>query len=181
MKYLLAAEADKIQSMIFRSVKLAEVVRGSQLLTSWCADMAEAMLTDGIPEENILVADGGAFRVVFDDSDKAIIWAERLAESYSRLFGSTISVTEPLPFSEASFKKAASRAQKELRRIKNRPQAMAQDLHNPYVAHCQRCGIGLANREACCTVCLQKKRHDRDSFTDSFVDAVQSGANMIWR
>ena len=36
MGYLLAAEADKIQDLIFRSSRLREVVGASQLLTRFC-------------------------------------------------------------------------------------------------------------------------------------------------
>ncbi len=72
IRYLLAAEADKIQDFLFRSSKLREVVGGSQLLTRFCDEAALHLLEKyGLPKEDIITADGGGFRILFDDYDKA--------------------------------------------------------------------------------------------------------------
>jgi hypothetical protein len=47
MRYLIAAEADRIQDLIFRSSRLREVVGGSQLLSRFCQDMPALL---GVPK-----------------------------------------------------------------------------------------------------------------------------------
>lgn len=87
-RYLLAAEADRIQDLIFRSSKLREIVGGSQLLTRFCHEAPGVIGSEGFQDENIIVADGGAFRLVFDGE---LIEAKRLlaqiAELYHRVTG----------------------------------------------------------------------------------------------
>ena len=76
MRYLLAAEADKIQDFIFRSSRLREVVGASQLLARFCEEEGAPLLLEqlafgGDPNQDIVVNDGGSFRIIFDDADQA--------------------------------------------------------------------------------------------------------------
>ena len=45
-RYLLAAEADKIQDFIFRAAKLREVVGGSRLLARFCVEGVNALIKE---------------------------------------------------------------------------------------------------------------------------------------
>ena len=121
MQYLLVAEADKIQVTLFRATKLAEIIGGSRVLTEWCYQMAQVMLDEGVPEEHIIVADGGAFRVIFDSKGECLEWGERLAESYSGILNGTLSVTRPLEFQSGKFNDVLGSAQRELGIEKNNP------------------------------------------------------------
>ena len=188
MKYLLAAEADKIQDMIFRATRLQSIVGGSQLLTDWCADMAKAMGSCGIPDKDIVVADGGAFRVIFSDFDQARQWTEVLAESYYKKFGTTITIVPPIEMPNGSYQVASQIVQRQLRKAKNRPAARATDLHNPYVAQCSVCGVGLAEAigkgARLCSACAIRQSNDRSSFLQAFIDEVAcgdcAGAGLTW-
>ncbi|KKM12782.1 hypothetical protein SY88_01505 [Clostridiales bacterium PH28_bin88] len=187
-RYLLAAEADRIQDTIFRATRLPEIVGGSRMLVDWCREMAEQMRAGGIPEEDIVIADGGAFRVVLPDAESCREWGERLAEDYSRTLGGTISVAGPVPFEPGDFALASARAQKELRRVKNRPLHSSSCLHNPYVAYCEVCGVGLGSargwsheeeRETVCAGCsarfrLSKSDQDTQGLTGLFLRQVKS-------
>ena len=51
LTYLLAAEADKIQDLLFRSARLREVAGGSQLLTRFCDETPSAL---GVPEKDVI-------------------------------------------------------------------------------------------------------------------------------
>lgn len=140
-RYLLAAEADKIQDLLFRSSKLREVAGGSQLLTNFCREMPRKL---GVPEENIIVSDGGSFRILFDSKEEAKVFGERLAEAYWRVIGGTLTVAEPVPVN-GDFQKANGQAHNNLRRRKRWPAVKWQGQeHQPYVAFCASCGVGLA-------------------------------------
>ena len=92
-RYLLAAEADKIQDLLFRSAHLREVVGGSQLLTRFCREVPAKL---GIPADNVLISDGGSFRLLFDTEEQARAFGDELAEVYRRATGGTLTVAEPV-------------------------------------------------------------------------------------
>ncbi|GIV79007.1 MAG: hypothetical protein KatS3mg050_3401 [Litorilinea sp.] len=75
MPYLLAAEADKIQDFIFRSSRLREVVGASQLLTRFCRSVEETLAKDY--NAQVVVNDGGSFRVIFETKDQAVAFRRR--------------------------------------------------------------------------------------------------------
>ncbi len=147
-RYLLAAEADKIQDLLFRSSRLREVVGGSQLLTRFCSEVPEQQL--GMPKNDIIISDGGSFRVVFDTKEDANTFGERLAEMYRLTTGGTLTLAKPVPVN-GDFGKASEKAHEALRRAKRWPidwqsrQAVWQTpAHMPYIAFCASCGVGLA-------------------------------------
>jgi len=147
-KFLLVAEADQIQKTIFKATRLAEIIGGSQLLTNWCNEKAEELREFGILEEDIIIADGGAFRIIFNKYEDCEHWGMRLAEDYASVIGGTISVTKPLPINdENSFREVSVLAQLELRKMKNNPLPISVNQHNPFVNICDVCGSGLGNEK----------------------------------
>lgn len=165
--YLLAAEADKIQDILFRSSRLREVVGGSQLLSEFCKQGATLLLDlEDVADKNkdkILINDGGAFRIVFEDTQeslaksRALKFADALKEFYRRCLGGTISVAKLVEYNESNkelFSKSIKDAQKSLRIAKHQriaePSTDAAETvsHLPYAAFCTSCGITLANFDA---------------------------------
>lgn len=150
--YLLAAEADKIQDFIFRSSRLREVVGASQLLSRFCQEgIAPLLEKHDVTAEQILVNDGGSFRIEFSGEDdqatsrRAKQFGDELAELYRLALGGSLSVAEPVKVN-GNFPTANKEAGKKLRRAKEHRSLAAADPHMPYVAYCASCGVGLADR-----------------------------------
>lgn len=139
-QYLLAAEADKIQDLIFRASRLREVIGGSQLLSRFCDEVPKKL---SLTEEQIIANDGGSFRLIFDSEKDARQFGEQLAEVYRLATGGTLTVAKPVPVN-GSFKAAAKKANKALRRAKQRREGFTATPHIPYIAFCASCGVGLA-------------------------------------
>jgi len=139
-QYLLAAEADKIQDLIFRSSRLREVIGGSQLLLRFCDEVPKQL---SLTKEQIIVNDGGSFRLLFDSEDKATTFGEQLAEVYRLATGGTLTVAEPVSVN-GNFEEAAKKANKALRRAKQHREGFTTTPHLPYTAFCTSCGVGLA-------------------------------------
>jgi hypothetical protein len=101
-RWLLAAETDQIQDLLFRASRLREVVGGSQLLERFCEE-APPLLLDRVVgcgtwrEDDMIIRRGGAFRVLFDDREDARAFGSDLAEAYRRLTGGSLSAAEPVP------------------------------------------------------------------------------------
>jgi len=139
MKYLLAAEADRIQDLLFRSSRLREVVGGSQLLNRFCEDMPSLL---GVSKEDVITSGGGSFYVEFESEEAARRFGAALAEAYNRATGGTLSVAEPVEVT-AGYGSASKEAGERLRRAKRRGPAVM-TRHIPYIAFCESCGVGLA-------------------------------------
>ncbi len=139
-QYLLAAEVDKIQDLIFRSSRLREVIGGSQLLLRFCDEVPKKLL---LTKEQIIVSDGGSFRLLFNTEEKAIRFGEQLAEVYWLATGGTLTVAEPVSVN-GNFEEAAKKANKALHRAKQHREGFAATSHLPYTAFCASCGVGLA-------------------------------------
>lgn len=176
--WLLAAEADKIQDLVFRSSKLVQVVGGSSLLTRFCREVPHLILEHHLQrvptEDEIIIADGGSFRLVLDDEEKSVRAGLDLAESYYRATGGSLTVADPRPFDDAGFETANRAAEADLRTKKQDRRAAASAeaaAHMPYVALCASCGVLLATNHAArhsgevanyiCDVC-QVKAAERD-------------------
>lgn len=142
MPYLLAAEADKIQEFIFRSSRLREVVGASQLLTRFCRSVEDTLARRY--NAQVVVNDGGSFRVIFGTKEQAIAFGADLAELYRLALGGSLTVAEPVTLN-GDFREANDRAGKALRWAKSRRQGVMAEPHMPYVAFCASCGVGLAN------------------------------------
>jgi len=139
-QYLLAAEADKIQDLIFRASRLREVIGGSQLLSRFCDEVPQKILPDGA---EIIVNDGGSFRILLNSEAEAREFGNRLAGVYRLATGGTLTVAPPVEVS-GDFKTAAENANKVLRQAKQHRDDFTATPHLPYVAFCASCGVGLA-------------------------------------
>lgn len=166
-RYLLAVEADKIQDLIFRSSRLREVVGGSQLLARFCAEVPRYLLPryGGNIDRDIIIQDGGSFRILFDRKKDAEAFGEKLAEVYRLATRGVLTVAEPVEVN-GDFGKASEEAEKNLRLAK-RWRKDWQDLEQmPYMAFCASCGVGLAvahqsyyeneKEQYLCVSCLNK-------------------------
>lgn len=166
--YLLAAEADQIQDLLFRSSKLRAIVGGSQLLSKFCNKVPEELLKPYGDTNDIIVQDGGAFRIVFHDDDegkKARQFGRDLADSYCRILGGNLTVAEPILYEQQKFQAASQKAQDELRIAKNKGDAPAMPLHMPYLAFCASCGVGIA--------AARYKRHKKDERENYYCASCQ--------
>jgi hypothetical protein len=147
-RYLLAAEADKIQDFIFRASKLREVVGGSRLLSRFCDEGVKHLThhpvhADANPE--VIISDGGAFRIGFDSEEQARAFGRDLAELYRRCAGGTLTIATPVSYeNENEFPAANEEAQRGLREAKSRGRAVATIAHLPYIAFCASCGLAVA-------------------------------------
>ncbi len=142
MPYLLAAEADKIQDFIFRSSRLREVVGASQLLTRFCSSVEDTLAPEF--KGQIVVNDGGSFRVIFDTEADAVAFGADLAELYRLALGGSLTVAEPVALN-GDFRKANDEAGKKLRWAKGRRQGVVAEAHMSYMAFCASCGVTLAD------------------------------------
>jgi hypothetical protein len=181
-RYLLAAEADQIQDFLFRCSRLREVVGGSQLLSRFCEEA-----TCGLPADDVVVSDGGAFRLLFNDRDSAEEFGRRLAEEYRHWTDGTLTVANPVECPEAGFAEASREANRQLRRAKHRGDPATTPAHLPYTAFCASCGVGLAGQHTqlfkderanyhcdACRVKAEARRDEQRRFLDLFLQAVRS-------
>jgi hypothetical protein len=166
-RYLLAAEADQIQDFIFRSSRLREVVGGSQLLSKFCCEVPKKLLELCMgTDDNIVVQDGGAFRVIFSDMAQARQFGNDLAYIYARTLGGNLTVAEPVQVEDGKFAKASELSQEKLREAKNKGHVPAVALHMPHIAWCASCGVSIATKRHkrpkderenyCCDSCYQR-------------------------
>jgi len=145
VKYLLAAEADKIQDLLFRSSHLREVAGGSQMLTEFCKTTARNLAQEH--SGRWIISEGGGFRVLFDDSALALTFGDALAEAYRRNLGGTLTIATPEPLAEPveqHFRAASNQAHQSLRQAKQHQARFIASEHIPYVAFCVSCGVGLS-------------------------------------
>lgn len=193
-RYLLAAEADKIQDLIFRSSRLREVVGGSQLLTRFCAEAPCYLLPHygGEVNRDIIIHDGGSFRILFDRKKDAETFGEELAEVYRLATGGALTVSEPVEVN-GDFNKTIEKVEESLRRAKRWREGWQSLKQMPYMAFCASCGMGLAaahqsyhESEAAqylCTPCLNKvaERNERsESFLNPFYQEVVKAHNQAF-
>lgn len=173
MPYLLAAEADKIQEFIFRSSRLREVVGASQLLTRFCRSVEDTLA--GKYNAQVVVNDGGSFRVIFDTREQAVAFGADLAELYRLALGGSLTVAEPVTLN-GDFREANDRAGKALRWAKSRRQGVMAEPHMPYVAFCASCGVALAQDH---TKLAKERDDDRERYLcdDCLRKAEESATN----
>jgi len=178
-RYLLAADADKIQDFIFRSAHLQEVIGGSHLLSRFC-DVGLEKLNGhyskkyaGKWKENndwqVIVNDGGRFLLSFKDKEKAEEFGRDLMEFYHRAVQASLTtvVGEAGYDSENNeqFKKANERLQDKLGRAKLSTRGVLPTEHIPQAAFCASCGVMVAvehallyeNEMYLCDSCIKKR------------------------
>lgn len=142
-RYLVAAEADKIQDFVFRASHLREVTGGSSLLTRFCQEVPKGCL--GCKDDDIVISDGGSFRLLFDTLTQAQEACQKLADYYYLTTGCTLSVATPVEWdgNEPTFPNANKLAGAGLRAAKRTPGA-AMTPHTPQMAFCASTGVELA-------------------------------------
>lgn len=69
-KYLYGAAVQGIQSFIFQTNKLQEIVGASELVEEICGDFFKDQVGDTFKEENLLVGAAGNIKYVFDSKDE---------------------------------------------------------------------------------------------------------------
>jgi hypothetical protein len=187
MKYLLVAEADRIQDLLFRSSQLREVVGGSQLLSRFCEEVPHLL---GVTDEQVITRGGGSFYVEFESKEEARRFGAALPEAYHRATGGTLSVAEPVEFTK-DYGASSEEAGERLRRAKRRGRPMA-GTQMPYVAFCESCGVGLAEAHEArfdeeeghylCPSCriktAEREEHSQGNFLRRFYEKVKSKA--LW-
>src|SRR5690554_6831451 len=114
-KYLFAAEADKIQDLVFRSSKLREVSGGSQMLEEFCQNAVEKLAREFDGE--VIISSGGSMRISINNAKTAKKFGEYLVELYRRKFDGTITTAGPIRI--ALEKEALNKIQEELRKEKH--------------------------------------------------------------
>lgn len=142
-RHLVAAEADKIQDFVFRASHLREVTGGSSLLTRFCQEVPKDCL--GCQPDDIIISDGGSFRLLFDTPGRAVESSHKLADLYYLTTGCSLTVAEPVEWDgdEATFPVANELAGSRLRAAK-RAAGAAMTPHVPQVAFCASTGVELA-------------------------------------
>ena len=184
MKYLVAAEADKIQDFIFRAARLREVVGGSQLLARFCGVEGAVTLADHYGGGKI-ISDGGAFLFEFVDKENANDFGRDLAELYRRCAGGNLTVADPIGFEADEFKEKSKEAKENLRLNKSAGDVSASAVHLPYTAFCASCGLAVAldhrskvkgaRANYICSNCFNKDREQAEQkkvFINDFRKAV---------
>ncbi len=178
-QYLLAAEADKIQDLIFRASKLREVVGGSQLLSRFEDDEEtssafQLLRTKTAPTSKVITAGGGSFRLLFATETAAQEFGYKLAEVYRLATGGVMSVANPVLY-DGDYRSASEKADAALRQAKiTGGQGRASD-HLPHIAFCASCGVALASEfekteeKYLCPVCRAKGNERRSEQTDRFL------------
>lgn len=190
-QYLLAAEADQIQNLLFRSAHLRQVIGGSQLLTRICRrdiyDLLKKALKVRYTPDNVIVSDGGSFRIIFNNREDAVFLGRMLANRYKQVTGSTISVAEPVPFEEGSFQESMRAAAEALRKAKMSGCSPVAIEQFPYMAVCASCGAAPAieftkryeneRPNYTCLSCLYKENSIEGDFLGDFRQCVYSCQN----
>ncbi|RJQ32672.1 MAG: hypothetical protein C4589_00400 [Peptococcaceae bacterium] len=195
-KYLLAAEADKIQDFIFRSARLREVAGGSMLLDRFCREVKKGLLSKKERPPEIVISDGGSFRLIFDNEADALAFGEELAEVYRLAAGGSLSVAGPVAYEEKDeFLQANKEAEKKLREAKRCRRGWQNTEQFPFLAYCSSCGSGLAKEYASshdnerpaylCASCLAKSNErplqKGEDFWGRFAMAIGvSEPNCVW-
>ena len=178
--YLFAANVNKIQRYIFSSSRLADVVGASYNLEQFskvaAVELLKEVLKDGYKDENVIIADGGSFRIIFDDEQKALEYGKLLCALCRSMVGAPISIVAPIKIQEDKdgFKTAIEKALTDLGNAKQADLGMLGTCQIPQAAYCACCGTEMAvsftsDDGYICRLCLDK-RHNRDEQKAVLVD-----------
>lgn len=182
-EYLVAAEVDKIQDLIFRSSRLKQVVGGSAVLKTFCTEVGQLIDSDfgGTP----IIAGGGYFLAKFSNLDQAQLFSKILPELYRRRLAGTLSIVDQpieLPGGAAE-RTALDHARASLVRQKHSGNPPSTPEHMPFLEICPACGIDVAQvvvpgahkEGVLCESCYLKKEaeaHAQESFYRNLSEQV---------
>ncbi|MDB4948544.1 MAG: hypothetical protein JWM27_1193 [Gemmatimonadetes bacterium] len=189
MRVLLAAEADHIQDLIFRSSRLREVTGGSHALETFWARAEDLARLHGA--RSVPVKAGGTLRVLFEGAEAgaaADAFERDLRDLYAIRTGGHLSVAcakegeAPQEPADARLESAAGLA---LLRAKAAGDPPAASPHMPWVQPCASCGRDPVSAavehpddsvEYLCGVCHDRS-HLRDTFQHEFLREIRNSAS----
>lgn len=148
-KVLFGAEADQIQSTLFRVSRQREVIGGSRLLEAFGDEVERLAVKEfGVSPDDVLVSSGGNFRIQFPIGQKGRIaeFEQRIADAYHMLLDAAITMAEPQVVGDATdgFKLSNEAVGQSIRRRKQAERGTLTSPHVPTIAYCQSSGVGLA-------------------------------------
>lgn len=177
MPTLVAAEADRIQDLIFRSSRLREVTGGSFALERFWMHASAAAERRGA---RVLVSAGGTFRAVFDSGeDTADEFRRDLQDAYAREMGGGL--TAVLARGEDGDPALLRKVSELLAHEKLQGDPPTASLHFPYLQPCDSCARDLASVRVAvggdeyqdlCRICADRRR-ERDRFQEVFLGRVR--------
>lgn len=185
-RVLLAADADRVQELVFRCTRLREAVGGSHALEAfWRGAADHARHAHGAAA--VPVAAGGALRVLFDGPD-APVRADRFGRDvqdlYAMRMGGRLTVAQVAGEGGDAALFAALAA--EMGRAKAAGDPPAASVFLPYLRPCDACGLdpaegvypspgGGGGVDSLCRTCRSRARH-RDDFRAAFRAALEEAA-----
>ncbi len=143
---LFAADADKVQDLVFRSARQRQIVGGSRILAEFgkrISQMAEEEPFRG----RAFIHRGGSFRIVFPETADIDAFAEKLKLFYHLLFDAHITTVKTKD-NETDFKAANENLTRELERAKAARRHLTDDAYAPIIAYCHDSRNGLAENYA---------------------------------
>lgn len=148
---LFAADADKIQDLVFRSAHQRQIVGGSRMLAEFGKRVSQ--MIKGAPFGGRAVIDrGGSFRIIFPEGADRDAFAERLKLFYHLLFDAHITTVKTEKSfekeNETDFKAANENLTRELERSKAARWHLTDDAYAPIIAYCHDSRNGLAENYA---------------------------------
>ncbi|MBC6949463.1 hypothetical protein DWB58_16165 [candidate division KSB1 bacterium] len=149
-RYLVAADADQIQNLLFRSSHLREVIGGSMMLSRFCKEETNPALAKIITDfhGNVIINDGGSFRLTLGSDKEAKDFLECLADLFREETGGTLTVAGPIEYNDGEFRSKNETLQLELLNAKYYRTGAEAEPQLPVSAFCTSCGIGLAAQYA---------------------------------
>jgi len=180
-QYLFAAEADKIQDLVFRSSKLREVSGSSQMLEEFCQNTVEKLAREF--NGKVIISSGGSIRILFNNEEAAKNFGEYLVEFYRRKFDGTITTAGPIKITSEN--EALNKIQEKIRNAKYVGRVPIAAEQMPYMAICGSCGVGIAKyhkkryadekENYLCAVCEEKflaRNRVKEAFLKDFFSLV---------
>lgn len=148
---LFAADADKIQDLVFRSARQRQIVGGSRMLAEFGKRISQ-MVKEAPFEGRAIIHGGGSFRIAFPEGADRDAFAERLKLFYHLLFdGHITTVKTEKSFergNETDFKAANENLTRELECSKAARRHLTDDPYAPIIAYCHDSRNGLAENYA---------------------------------
>ncbi|HEU4452999.1 MAG TPA: hypothetical protein VFR81_08060 [Longimicrobium sp.] len=177
MSALVAADADRVQDLIFRSSRLREVTGGSFALEQFWSGARELAKNRG---GQALVSAGGTFRARFEDAAAAESFARDLQDLYALRIGGLL--TTAIATGGGSDGELLNHAAARIGVEKMRGDPPAASSHFPYLQPCASCARDLASEQVrgpgpgesadLCRFCAERQGY-RDAFRERFLENLR--------